>query len=97
MAFKSANLTLLVPRVGSGENLVGDDGGYGVAIWAYRDLTAQDDLAAMQVDEFITDAADYGIAIGDVVIMVEEGVDASWMLVSAFTGGNADTIVVSNP
>jgi len=97
MAFKSANLTCLIPRVGEGENLEADDGGYGVAVWSYRSITANDNLAAMQTDEFITDAADYGIRIGDVVIMVEDGVDASWMLVSAFTGGNADTIVVSNP
>lgn len=97
MAFKSANLTLLIPRVGSGENLEADDGGYGVAVFAYRSITANDNLAAMQTDEFITNAADYGVAIGDVIIMVEDGVDASWMLVSAFTGGNADTIIVSNP
>lgn len=97
MAFKSANLTLLVPRVGTGDNLEADDGGYGVALWAYRSITGNDDLAAMQVDEFISNAEDYGIRIGDIIIMVEDAVDSSWMQVVSFTSGGADTIVVSNP
>lgn len=97
MAFKSANLQLLIPRMGTGENAAADDGGYGVAVFSYRALTADNTLAQMQANGFITDAADYGIRVGDVIIMVENGVDASWMLVSAITAGAADTIVVSNP
>jgi hypothetical protein len=95
MAFNSKNLTLLQPRVGSAEGEA--DAGYGTALWAYRDITANDNLAAMQTDGFITSAADYGLQIGDVVIMIEDTVDASWMLVSGLTGGDADTIVISNP
>lgn len=97
MAFKSANLQVVVPRMGSGENLAAEDGGYSVAIFTYRAITADNTLAQMQANGFITDAADYGIAVGDVIIMVEDGVDASWMLVSAITAGAADTVVVSNP
>ena len=95
MAFNSKNLTLLVPRVGSAEGVA--DAGYGTGLWAYRDITANDNLAAMQTDGFITDAADYGLQVGDLVIMIEDTVDASWMLVSGLTAGDADTIVVSNP
>lgn len=97
MAFKSANLTLLVPRMGTGDNVAADDGGYGVALFAYRGLTGDDDLATMQADEFIENAEDLGMRIGDIVIMVEDAVDSSWMQVVSFTSGGADTVVVSNP
>ena len=98
MAYKPASLTCLVPRLGSADNLVGDDGGRGVALWAYRGLTAEDDLAAMQTDDFIDDANDTGIQVGDIVIFVEDTVDASFGFVDTISAaGLVTTLIVSNP
>ncbi len=98
MAYKRANLTLLVPRLGTGENAAADDGGYGVALWGYRALTADNTLAQMQAANFITDGDEVGLKVGDIIIFVENGVDASWALVSAIAAnGNVTTIIVSNP
>jgi len=83
--------------MGTADNVVGDDGGYGVAIFAYRAITADNTLADMQTDEFVEDAEDLGVRIGDIIIFVEETVDASWALVVSFTNLGADTIIVSNP
>lgn len=97
MAYKSANLQNVIPRVGEGENLAADDGGYGVAIWTYRAITADNTLAQMQASGFISDADDKGLKIGDIVVFVEDTVDASWGVVDAITAGAADTIILSNP
>ena len=97
MAFNSKNLTLLQPRVGTAEG--GTDAGYGTALWCYRD-NGGDNLAAMQADGFITDMDDYGIRVGDIIIAIDDTVDASWLLVSGVgvtVAGAADTIIVSNP
>ena len=98
MAYKSANLTCLVPRFGGGDNLVGDDGGYTVSLWAYRNGGAGDSLATMQANNYITNGNDVGLRVGDLIIIVQDTVDASWMLVSAISAaGLVSTIVVSNP
>ena len=98
MAYKPANLVCVVPRLGTGDNLVGDDGGRSVGIWSYRGLTAEDDLAAMQTDDFIDDANDTGIKVGDIVIFVEDTVDASFGFVNTVSAaGLVTTLIVSNP
>ena len=97
MAYKSANLQQITPRMGTGDNLAADDGGYAVAIWSYRAITADNTLAQMQASGFISDADDKGLRIGDVVVFVEDTVDASWGVVDAITAGAADTIILSNP
>lgn len=98
MAYKSANLQLLIPRVGGGDNVAADDGGYGVALWSYRAITGDNTLAQMQAGGFITDGGDKGVKVGDVIIFVENAVDASWGLVTAVAAGGAvTTVVVSNP
>lgn len=97
MAYKSANLQQITPRMGTGENLAADDGGYGVAIWSYRAITADNTLANMQASGFITDADDKGLRIGDIVVFVEDTVDASWGVVDAIVAQAADTIILSNP
>lgn len=94
MAFRSKNLTLISPRVGSGDDDTGD-AGLSAACFCYVSLTADDNLAAMQVDEFITDAADYGVQVNDIIDFVEEGVGAVRMVVGSLTNGNADTIAFS--
>jgi len=80
--------------MGSGDDDTGD-AGLSSACWSYVGLTADDDLTAMQVDEFITDGADYGIQINDVIDFVEQGVGGVRMIVAAFTAGNVDTIAFS--
>ena len=98
MAYKSANLTCLVPRFGGGDNLAADPGGYTVALWSYRAITGDNTLAQMQANNFITNGGDVGLRVGDLIIMVQDTVDASWMLVSAISAaGLVSTIVVSNP
>lgn len=97
MAYKSGNLQQVVPRMGTGENLAADDGGYGVAIWSYRAITGDNTLAQMQASGFITDADEKGLRIGDIVVFVEDTVDASWGVVDAITASAADTIILSNP
>jgi len=94
MAFRSKNLVCEIPRVGSGDDDTGDSG-LSSAQYVYTSLTADDDLAAMQVDEFITNGADYGIRVNDRIDFVEEGVGAVRMVVGSFTGGNVDTIAFS--
>lgn len=84
--------------MGSGDNLAADDGGYAVGLWSYRAITADNTLGNMQGAGFITDGNDKGMRIGDVVIFVEDTVDASWGLVSAIdAAGLVTTIIVSNP
>lgn len=98
MAFKSANLQLLIPRMGTADNAAADDGGYGVNVFSYRALTADNTLAQMQAAGFITNGPDYGVKVGDIIIFVEDTVDASWGLVSAIAAnGDVTTVVVSNP
>ena len=91
MAFRSKNLQLCTPRLGSGDDDTGDSG-LSSAHYVYTSLTADDDLTAMQVDEFITDGADYGIRVNDTIDFIEEGVGAVKMVVISFTGGNVDTL-----
>lgn len=97
MAYKSDNLQLLIPRVGTGENTAAENGGYGVAVWSYRAITADNTLGNMQASGFITDADEKGLKIGDIVVFVEDTVDASWGVVSAIVASAADTIILSNP
>jgi hypothetical protein len=91
MAFRAKNLVCAVPRVGAGDDDTGD-GSLSAAMFCYVSLTADDDLTAMQVDEFITDVADNGIQVNDIIDFVESGVGGVRMIVSGLTGGNADTI-----
>lgn len=93
MAYAANNLNLCAPRMGEGENLA--NAGYSSAQWVYRDITANDALAAMQVNGFISDGDDQGIRQGDVIDFVEDGVAAVRMLVSAVTAGAVDTIAFS--
>lgn len=97
MAYKSANLQQITPRMGTGDNVAADDGGYAVAIWSYRAITGDNTLAQMQASGFITDADEKGLRIGDIVVFVEDTVDASWGVVDAITASAADTIILSNP
>ena len=97
MAYNTKNLQVLIPRLGTGDNLEAEDGGYAVAIFSYRALTADDALADMQASGFISDADDRGLKIGDIVVFVEDTVDAAWGVVDAITAGAADTIILSNP
>lgn len=98
MAYKSANLQQVFPRMGTGDNVAADDGGYAVGVWSYRAITADNTLAQMQAASFISDGDDKGMRVGDVVIFVEDTVDASWGLVSAISAaGLVTTIIVSNP
>jgi len=91
MAYAANNLNLCIARMGEGENLA--NAGYSSAQWVYRDLTANDNLAAMQVDGFISDGGDQGVRQGDVIDFVEDGVAAIRMLVSAVSAAGAvDTI-----
>lgn len=92
MAFRSKNLVCQTPRVGSGDDDTGD-AGLSSAHFVYTSLTADDALAVMVVDEFITNGADYGIRVNDTIMFVEQGVGCSLYVVSAFTGGNVDTII----
>ena len=91
MAFRSKNLTLQVPRVGSGDDDTGD-AGLSSSQFSYVSLTADDNLAAMLANGFITNAADYGIKVNDTIDFIEQGVAAQRVIVSAITAGAADTI-----
>ena len=98
MAYKSDNLQQVFPRLGTGDNLAADDGGYAVGVWSYRAITGDNTLAEMQADDFISDGNDKGVKPGDVIIFVEDTVDASWALVDTVSAaGLVVTIVVSNP
>jgi hypothetical protein len=98
VAYNTKNLQLITPRLGSGDNLEADpDSGYAIAIWSYRALTADDALADMQDSGFIDDADERGLKIGDIVVFVEDTVDAAWGVVDAITASAADTIILSNP
>ena len=90
MAYAANNLNLCIARMGECENLA--NAGYSSASWAYRDLTANDNLAAMQVDAFISDGDDQGIRQGDVIDFIEDGVGAVRMLVTLVTAGAVDTV-----
>ncbi len=93
MAFRSKNLQVVVPRVGSGDDDTGD-AGLSAARYHYVSLTADDNLTAMQVDEFITNGADYGIKVNDIITFIEQGVGAVDMVVISFTTGNVDTLAL---
>ena len=98
MAYKPDNLQNLIPRLGTADNLAADDGGYGVGVWSYRAITGDNTLADMQAANFILDGNDKGVKVGDVIIFVEDTVDASWALVDTVSAaGLVVTIIVSNP
>ena len=96
MAFRNKNLTVIQPRVGSGDDDSGDSG-LSTALYCYRTLDAAgggDDQATIIADAFITDAADYGIAVGDIIIFIAltaagAGTPA-WAVVNDFTAGAAN-------
>lgn len=96
MAYSTNNLNVCFPRMGEGENLA--NAGYSSAMWSYRDITAGNTLAQMQAGDFITDGNDKGLRVGDIIVFIEDTVDASWALVSAISAaGLVTTIVLSNP
>jgi hypothetical protein len=98
VAYKPANLVNIVPRLGTGDNLAADDGGYSVALWSYRQITGDDALATMVADNYITDGNDRGLKVGDLVIFVEDTVDSSWKQVNTVSAAGLVTfITVSNP
>lgn len=98
MAYKSANLQAIFPRMGTGDNVAADDGGYAVALWSYRAITGDNTLAEMQAGDFITDGLDKGLRVGDAILFVQDATDASWALVTAISAaGLVTTVVVSNP
>lgn len=98
MAYKSANLVNMIPRMGTGDNLAADDGGYSLGLWSYRQITGDGDLATMVADDYITDGNDKGLKVGDIVIFVEDNVDSSWQQVDTIdVDGLVTFIVVSNP
>jgi hypothetical protein len=98
MAYKPDNLQNCLPRLGTGDNLAADDGGYSVGVWTYRQITADGDLATMVADDYITDGNDKGVKPGDIIAFVETAVDAQWMTVDTV---DADGLVAvtsfSNP
>jgi hypothetical protein len=98
VAYKSDNLQQIFPRMGSGDNVALDDGGYAVGLWSYRQITADDALATMVADDYITDGNDKGVKPGDIIAFVETAVDAQWMTVDTV---DADGLVAvtsfSNP
>jgi hypothetical protein len=88
----------MIPRLGTGDNLAADDGGYSVALWSYRQITGDGDLATMVADNYITDGNDKGLKVGDIVIFVEDTVDSSWKQVNTVSAAGLVTfITVSNP
>jgi hypothetical protein len=88
----------MIPRLGTADNLAAEDGGYGVGLWSYRQITGDGDLATMIADDYITDGNDRGLKVGDLVIFVEDNVDSSWMQVDTIDAAGLVTfIVVSNP
>ena len=93
MAYKSANLTLHSPRLGTGENLAADDGGYASAKFVYRAITADDNLAAMQAVGFISDGDDQGIAVGDCITFIEDTVAAENRLVTVVDAAGLVTTI----
>ena len=98
MAYKTANLQAIFPRMGTGDNLAADDGGYAVALWSYRAITGDNTLAQMQAASFITDGNDKGMRVGDAILFVQDATDASWGLVTAISAaGLVTTVIVSNP
>lgn len=57
MAYISKDLNLVAPNVGSNS---------GGSVWSYSN-TAGDTLAAIVAPNFITDALDKGLAVGDII------------------------------
>lgn len=101
MAFRSKNLTLLQPRVGSADDDTGD-AGLSTALYCYRTLDAAgggDDLATIIADGFITNAADYGIAVGDTILFISLSTagagGGTFAVVNDFTAGAANVTALS--
>lgn len=91
MAYNANNLNLVSPRMGEGENLA--NAGYSSAKFVYRDITAGDNLAAMQAVGFISDGGDQGVRVGDCITFIEDTVAAEDRLVTVVDAAGLVTTI----
>ncbi|KPK74233.1 MAG: hypothetical protein AMJ84_00150 [Acidithiobacillales bacterium SM23_46] len=69
MAYKSASLNQITPRVGTAEGAPGDPSGLGSAIHTYR---SDDPVATVIAAAYVDDGYDKGVRVGDTVIVIDD-------------------------
>ena len=89
MAYNTNNLNTDSPRMGSGENDA--NAGYSSAKWVYRD-SGGDTLATMAAANFMTDALDKGMQVGDIVDIIETGTAAQKYHVTVVAAAGATLV-----
>jgi len=88
MAYDSASLNLISPRLGTGDGTT--DSGESSALWIYRSADAVGDVDATG---YFSDATDKGLQVGDCVIVIDDNTPTvDLCLVTAVSAG-AGTVV----
>lgn len=89
MAYKSKNLTTLIPRLGTGEDVA--DASATAGLHVYR--TADDAVAAVIAAGYINDGNDKGLKVNDVVIVIDDAATIDLTLVSVVAANGDVTLI----
>ncbi len=94
MAFKSASLTLVAPRVGSGEggNAATPPEGDSSALFIYR---SPDAIATVIAGGYITNGPDYGLQVNDTVIVIDDATPTIDLCIVSAIAANGDVTLVN--
>jgi len=94
MAFKPASLQVRLPRVGTGEG--GNDpavpAGDSFALFSYR---SPDAIATVIAAGYITNGPDYGLAVNDVILVVDDNLGTVDMTRVSAIAANGDVTLVN--
>ncbi len=78
MAYLTKNLTVMVPRLGTGEDSA--DAGATTGLWSYR--SAADNVATIIAAGYISDGNDRGVKVNDTVIVIDDDTSMDLCLVT---------------
>lgn len=92
MAYISKNLSTLIPRLGTGEDVA--DGSATSAIHMYR--SSADDRAAVIAAGYIDDGNDKGLKVNDILLIVDDGAVATIHLITV-VAANGDVTATARP
>ena len=92
MAYISKNLSTLIPRLGTGEDVA--DASATSAIHLYRTLT--DARSVVIGAGYISDGNDKGLKVNDILLIVDDGAVATLHLISV-VAANGDVTATARP
>ena len=92
MAYDSASLVTLVPRLGSGEGPLGSGAGLTGALHVYRSADA---VATVIAAGYIDDGNDKGIQVNDVVIVIDDNTPTVDLCLVTAVAANGDVTLIN--